>query len=400
MKKVLFFPQNDSHIPNMQPISEWLLSHGYEVTYLDASKIYHQRLLIDSKYRTIIPSLSLEHSFYQLPNWERLKCVHRFSREVSDSLVSEYDILVIGNDGALQRVLINRFRKQKRKIVLLLDGMISDYSFSFYDIWHCSSALMQDILDLSKIKLMRFFIRQCAKSMFSPYLPGLIGISPVSDIFVIGSHSKEVIQRVNLQAHVYDWGLPRFSQVSNEEGSSLAISPLKICYFPSAYKWHGLFEKDKAQHQDIRLCCDIIQQINQKEHLNLQFLIKMHPRESVEDYYDYMNQYDFVCVESDLSVQDCFASCSLFLSNLSTVIVEGLMVGIPVYSLMLHFDYWKYKNSFLKEDCIQKIYDRQTLYDTLLTKRTIVRNPSLIEASNYFCNRQVSIDILCQEIIK
>lgn len=398
MKKVLFFPQNDSHIPNMQPISEWLLNNGFGVTYIDASRIYHQKLSIANKYHTIIPLLSLEHSFYQLSSRKRLKYVYRFNKEISDSLISEYDILIIGNDGALQRVLINHFRKHNKKIVLLLDGVISDYSLSFRDIYHYSKTPIQDTLNLWKAKLKRLCIKQCARTSLSPYLPSFIGISPVSDIFVMGTHSKEVVQQVNSWANIYDWGLPRFQQ--HGENYSSIHSSNKVCYFPSAFKWHGLFAKDKAQHQDIELCCELIHNINQKSNCGLQFVIKMHPREKIEDYIFYAEYYDFVHIESELSVQDCFKTCSLFLSNLSTVIVEGLAIGVPVYSLMIHFDYWRYKNSFLGKECIQKIYDQQMLYDLLVEKTTFNIDTTLIDASSYFCNTQLSIDTLCREIIK
>lgn len=126
----------------------------------------------------------------------------------------------------------------------------------------------------------------------------------------------------------------------------------------------------------------------------------MHPRESAEDYFPYSSNYDFVRIESNLSVMECFNTCSLFLSNLSTVIIEGLTIGIPVYSLMIHFDYWKYKKSFLGEDCIRKIYDKQSLYTLLREKNTVSADLTLIQRSRYFCNMQTSVEPICQEIIK
>lgn len=399
MKKILFFPQNDSHIANMESISEWLKEQGYGITYVDTSNIYHQKISLGSEYHIIKIDLPLQTSFYRLSALDRMKYVYRFNKEIPDLLISEYDILIIGNDGALQRILINRFRKEKKKTVMLLDGLISDYSFSLKEIVAYSSHPFRDCLKRLKKSIRENIVKKCASSELSPFLPGLIGISPVSDIFVIGTHSKEVIQRINSKSTVHDLGLPRFWKTFNHCNFSCQ-DPSKVCYFPSAYKWHGQFREDEAQHQDIRMCCELIQQINQKYAQSLQLIIKMHPRESAEDYFPYSSNYDFVRIESNLSVMECFNTCSLFLSNLSTVIIEGLTIGIPVYSLMIHFDYWKYKKSFLGEDCIRKIYDKQSLYTLLREKNTVSADLTLIQRSRYFCNMQTSVEPICQEIIK
>ena len=121
MKKILFFPQNDSHIANMESISEWLKEHGYGVTYVDTSNIYYQKISLGHEYHIVKINLPLHTSFYRLSVLERMKYVYRFNKEIPDSLISEHDILIIGNDGALQRILINRFRKKKKKTVMLLD---------------------------------------------------------------------------------------------------------------------------------------------------------------------------------------------------------------------------------------------------------------------------------------
>lgn len=399
MKKILFFPQNDSHIANMEPISEWLQEHGYEVTYVDTSNIYYQNISLSSGYKTIKIDLPLHTSFYRLSTLDRLKYVYRFSKYFPNFLIAEHDILIIGNDGALQRVLINRFRKKKKKTVMLLDGLISNYSVSFKEVLKYSAHPFQDAWKLLQKNIKKSIVKRTASAPFAAFLPGIIGISPLSEIFVIGPHSKEAIQNINSKAHIYDFGLPRFWNTNNRCDFS-ARDLLKICYFPSAYKWHGEFREDQAQHKDIKLCCELIQQINLTRQYPLQLLIKMHPRESKEDYSYYTDHYDFVIVKSDISVLQCFNTCSLFLSNLSTVIIEGMTVGIPVYSLMIHFDYWKYKKSFLGASGIKKIYDKQSLYALLLENRSNTRDISLIEDSQYFCNTRASVEHICHELIK
>ena len=167
MKKILFFPQNDSHIANMESISEWLKEQGYGITYVDTSNIYHQKISLGSEYHIIKIDLPLQTSFYRLSALDRMKYVYRFNKEIPDLLISEYDILIIGNDGALQRILINRFRKEKKKTVMLLDGLISDYSFSLKEIVAYSSHPFRDCLKRLKKSIRENIVKKCASSELS-----------------------------------------------------------------------------------------------------------------------------------------------------------------------------------------------------------------------------------------
>lgn len=364
MKKVLFYPQNNSHVENYSALLESFKERQIEVSVVDTSSIYKQQLLLNRFGNNILkPKLSLSNSFYRIGLIDRIKAVSKLRHSLVEYSLS-FDALIIGADGAFERILVKEFAHQNKQTIMILDGMISDYSVSWEEIFihplyviPCSVKKLTSCIKRSVFKLF-------ANTRLSPFLPGVIGMTPVNKIFLIGEHSKHVVSKYNKHSQIYAMGLPRFKYSPIQQHID-ATNKLKVCYFPSAFKWHHLFKDDIRQHQDISLVCETLNEIKNKEAREVQLLIKIHPREDMNDYIRYKQKFSFVKLEMNVAIEDCFHNNSIFLTNLSTVIIEGLLCNINVYSLMIHFPYWKYKRSFLRESVIQKIYTKQELVNLL-----------------------------------
>ena len=347
MNRVLFFPQNETHVENMLPVAEALQLNN-EVVFIDATELYRQKITIPNSYKQIRLHSKRQEGFYRLSFFSKIGMICWLWRNLKN-LVNDYDSFVFGNDGALQRILIYYANKCSKKTYLLLDGMISDYTFSLFDVLDNSSNKLSDLLKIFKYKMILTLNSLFIDSIITPFLPSIVGKSKVNKIFVIGEHSKQVVETYNLNSIVINSGLPRFSK-KEIDFFEHKYDILNLCYLTSAFKWHSLIEYDKYQHKDIEMLCAVISKLDRK--INL--MIKIHPREKLSDYLKYLN-YDFVTIENKKSLIEVFPVNDIFFSSISTGIVEAMQYDLPVYSLFCNFPYWKFKRSFLANNKIQKI---------------------------------------------
>lgn len=366
MKRILFYAQNNGQVEDVRLMLNDFYNKNYDVSIYDTTNIYHQQIDFTGFHNVVKGELLLEASFYRLPIIKRIKSIWQGRKELRN-LVNQFDMLIVACDGAFERILINDFRKQKKITVLIVDGIISEFSITLSDLFKHPS----DIVVLLKNKLsdiFKLYVYNALKtSALSPYLPSKIGMMPLDKILVMGKHSKRCIEKINKKSAVLASGLPRLygkKIVRKKEENSNVVY---VCYFPSAFKWHHFMEEDYNQHADISNVCNIIEVIRNETNMDVRFVIKIHPRENHEDYQKYLLKYNFVSLIDNKSIIDSFESYSLFLSNVSTVIVEGLISSIKVYSLMIHFQYWKYKKSFLSSESITKVYSHDELYNLVLS---------------------------------
>ncbi len=355
MKKILFFPQNETHVLNFLPIAEQLKNHNISIFYLDTSYIYHQNIFIEDIKGSIffLPDLSLPISFYKLSNIERLKAVN-YLKETLIQICREFDGFVFGSDGALQRVVINQANRSRKPTFLVLDAMISDYNFSLIDILKYSRNKFQDLRRFATEQLSTTISKIFRYCSLNEYLPSTIGMSNVQRIYCIGPHSQQVIQKNQRKDIVVSSGLPRYSLLYKKRDSWTVPLNHKVCYFTGSFKWHGQFDNDIAQRKDLQLLVKTIEKYRISHNLDIELHIKIHPRENIDDYYEFREK-DWVYLRNDITVEKCFQEMGLLLSMISTCIVEGLLFNRTVYSILINAPSWKFRKSFLFEDGIKKI---------------------------------------------
>lgn len=361
MRNILFYAQNNGQVSNVRLLLDELKQRDYLVSIYDTSKIYYQPINFDGFADVLLNSIDLGKSFYRCSLLERVKGILKAQKYLK-SIVDSFDILIVAADGAFERILIREFQKQRKKTTMIVDGVISDYSLSFVEVIIHPSYLTKYIIGKIKNKVFNLF----KSTAVSPFIPSQVGMMPIDKILVIGEHSKRCIEKINHHSEIIASGMPRLYNQHINRTFLKNTGPYYICYFPSAFKWHHNLVDDVNQHADISSVCSIISEIRNEQNFDIRLVIKMHPRESILDYKVYTNQYDFVEVVCDGSITDCFQKYDLFLSNVSTVIIEGIINNINVYSLMIHFEYWRYKNSFLATDDIKKIFNIVELRNLVL----------------------------------
>ena len=400
--KILFFPQNNEHILNMNPVFDILTEKGLHCEYIDTRKVYNQPLNFNPKHELAEVTLpEIETSFYQLNSLDRIMYLRTIIKTVA-KLTSQYDLIVFGNDGAIQRIINYHAKKKGKVTVMILDGLVGSSKYSYKDIFLYSKEKTKDIKQ-KIIKDLKYTIsKRFSGTFLSPYLPSTIGSSNLNEIYTIGEFSKSYI---NSHKHkltkVFSYGLPRMkTHFFNNEVSFAPKMHKSVCFITSAYKWHNLEHFHEFQIQDILMIHQCLQDIYPKDNKAILY-IKLHPREREEDY-AFIKNYKHMQLVTDEPLTSTFANYSVFYSNISTCIVEGLNRGIIVNSVMINFPYWKFKNSFLKDPSIHKIFTKEEMIKTLkesLEKETI--NYKNISENNFLTKETInSVENISNNILQ
>jgi hypothetical protein len=108
MRSVLALPQNESHVASLAALLPELGSRGLGVAVADLDGIYHQgspaRRLPGVEVRTV--QTRSPTPFYRLGALARLGVLRRIRPELAQ-LMDGSDVLLVFNDGAIQRLAIS-----------------------------------------------------------------------------------------------------------------------------------------------------------------------------------------------------------------------------------------------------------------------------------------------------
>jgi hypothetical protein len=392
-KKVLFFPQNKTHIDNMLPVANALIAKGYDVCFLNASKIYKQNIYCDSfPFQIINIDLSTPVSFAFLSSLRKIIFLRNYVTYISLLRFNNYEYFIYGNDGALQRVFIAKYRKAKH--VLILDGMISDYTFSMLSIFRFSDTPINDLKRKVRDVLKYVINKVFAYLPYNYYLPSDVGCSGLDKIFVLSDYINNVIynQRIK-KTDIITSGMPRYKFLKDD--NSQVNGPLKIVYITEAFIWHNDSFSDILQHKTIKL---LVSQLKKNKANDFRLTVRVHPRDDKKNY-DYLHNESFVTVEdSKVNIYETIHSSNIILAVNSTVMLEALSIDKKVIFLFFNNEYWRYKKSFLTDPIFKKVFNTDELMSELMIDSISVKKEKL---KFYFNpNAEESVDIIVNEIVK
>jgi hypothetical protein len=393
-KKVLFFPQNKTHLDNMSPVANALQAKGYDVSFLSASNIYKQNIYYDSfPFQIINIDLSTPVSFAFLSSFRKIIFLRNFVEYISLLRFNNYDYFIYGNDGALQRVFIAKYRRVKH--FLILDGMISDYTFSMLSIFRFSDNPINDlkrkVRDILKSVLNKIF----AYLPYNYYFPSDVGCSDLDKIFVLSDYINNAIynQRIK-KTDIITSGMPRYKFLNK---NSLIDSPVKnIVYITEAFIWHNDRFSDVLQHKTIKL---LVNHLKSNNSYDVKLTVRVHPRDDVRNY-DYLFNESFVSVEdSQINIYETIQNSNIILGVNSTVMLEALYVEKKVIFLFFNNEYWRYERSFLTDLFFKKVFSEKELMTELMVENDCAVEKEKLEY--YFNpNPEKSVDIIVNAITK
>lgn len=392
LNKVLFFPQNKTHIENMLPVAKELEKKGYKVSFLDASLVYNQNIYEKGfEFNKIELSLQLYKAFAFLSFLEKIKFITRYKKELTDYNFEVFDSFIYGNDGALQRVLIEKYKSKKH--FLILDGIISDYSFSFVDIIRYSKNKLFDIADFIRRTIKKKLNMVFAYLPYNYYLPSDVGCSNLTKVFVISDYvSRYIRSQTLMNTKVIVSGMPRYKFLK-DCNSIISGEKLKILYITQGYLWHNEYENDRLQHKTLKKLIANFEA--NKLDLKCQLTVRVHPRDEVGRY-DYVFQKKWITLEDkSTNIYSSINNNDTVLGVNSTVLLEAMSIGKKVIFLFLNNQYWRFKRSFINNDIFIKAFSVDQLLAHIFSNKQIEN----ISADYFFhLNAHESTGIIVNEI--
>ena len=394
LNKALFFPQNKTHIDNMLPVAERLHSEGFKVIFLNAQKIYKQYIFPEIfPFKIIEMDLKPQLAFSFLSSFKKILFLMHFVKYVRLSQLNSFDLFIYGNDGALQRVFISKFKNKKH--ILILDGMISDYTFSFKNLLKNSDNIIIDI-KIFIIDRMKYILNKCfAYIPYNYYLPSDVGCSRLDKIFVLSDYINNVIRNQRLRStKIITSGMPRYKFLKKDDSKESDIR--KMTFITGAYVWHNDIFADKLQHKTISV---LINNIKNNQLNDFELTIRVHPREDINNY-KYLLDYNFIKVEdSSVNIYDTIRQSDVIIAPNSTVMLEAMFIDKKVIFLFFNNEYWRFSKSYIKDSIFKKVFNEEEFLAELIKKED--GSVSKEKLKFYFNpNSEKAVDIIVNEIIK
>ncbi len=308
--------QNEGHAQNALAIVKDLpsqLAQNVRIVCLDSMSGLNTKALIP---KALLFDDKLERSekpFYLQGSVERAVYLFR-NRRAAAAAVSDCTHLLIGNDGAMQRMMIRMFRRNSPgRVILLLDGLLTARAPSF------------------SFVLKRYAGLLTRRTFLTPYLPSLVGHGDVDDIFVMNDSVKKILIDQGVREPIRVAYLPRFSNLLKavrrlKDEQSFAFGEDRLLYATSAFKWHG--EAELAQCQATEL--DDLYALARK-HMPVRIRIRRHPREPIEDYSGKELSENVALSDPSTPLADDLAWATAMLTGRSSAAVEAELVGLPVF---------------------------------------------------------------------
>lgn len=311
---ITFVVQNETHAQNFAPVIDELLKHGVPrqkincisldtVTGLTASELIGNVEVLD------LP-ISYGINFYHSSGFKRSLWLLRHFRAIR-RLVRDTQVVVLGNDGAIQRILLEKVRKRNGRSMLVLDGLLFPWATGLS-------------LDFLKARAKKYLFSAASAVGVNWLFPSHVGHSPLDEIYVMDDYVKGVLE-AQIGREVKVVTLPRIAALYAGAQSQQRCHGANILYVSSAFLWHAREDLDRCQWKDVK---DI--NAYAVAHPETHFRIRVHPREHREHYLDYSWAKNVELTFRETPLIDDMMWSAVVVTAMSTVAYEAKQLGLPV----------------------------------------------------------------------
>lgn len=327
-KHVTFVIQNENHALNSVALMDVLPQFEHEeidVTFLllDTITGLDTEQFVGDRNVKIIP-VECETPFYRQRSLSRFILVWKNRRVIREG-VKDCDILVLGNDGSVQRLLASSIRAAGGQIYILFDGLLSPRQ--------------QEKFSTKTYDFLRRLIFEFAKIIGVEYLaPGELGRTDVAKIFVMDTSVKSEFLRRGVKNEIEIVTMPRLTRFASvvrslknkEERKS---SSLRVLYITTAYRWHGLRDYEDKQKIDVNYAANSAAGVP-----GVALKVRVHPRDQLSDYAQLQSRGDIMFSGATTPLERDLAWCDVVLLTYSSVAYEAAVCGVPVFFSAQIFD--------------------------------------------------------------
>jgi hypothetical protein len=337
---VLFTCANANQVANALPVAEQLLRYRVHCHLLLLDPVYHQNAglaLEQSPHARSVtsveaPKRSLSQPFAKLPMHRRWAAV----RQVREELVAaagKHDGVVLGMDGAFERLVLQAYRSRRRFSAILWDGLIAarPRPLRLADTPAAPHEVIWQIGRWSRFRGRRIVLRAAAALGRGALVPGLAGHSPVDVMYTMGRFVTDAFRSQGVTTRIETTGIPRFAELAPTR-SSVVSQPRDIVYLTGSFLWHDERELHDCQQRDLDALARALPGAGWR------LRIRLHPREDPADYARFQASPGVQVtsrVESPLWEE--LAQAAVVVTAMSTAALEALALGRPIAVFMHTF---------------------------------------------------------------
>lgn len=225
--------------------------------------------------------------------------------------------LVVGVDGAVERLFLADFRRAGRPSAILWDGMAS--MRPRVPALATGEGFGWALRQWGRFVARRTVLHAARRVRLDPFVPGLAPHTPVARIFTMGRFVAAALRDQGIPSPIEVTGLPRFRDL-------LRVPPLepaagrRVLYLTSAFLWHGDRGLDRCQHRDLDTLA------SQLPKWGWTLRVRLHPRERAESY-AHLRGRPGVELSTGTALRRDAAAASVVVTAVSTAAAETLAMG-------------------------------------------------------------------------
>ena len=313
------------------PVAEQLLERGIACRFMALDPVYQQAAAPSLAQSAVAaraawftaPAASLPKPFAMLPLRERWSAV-RSRRSDVIAAAGDHDAVIVGMDGAFERLVIKRYRDARRFTAILWDGLVKrqprlveapavpdrDTWWRVGLWWHFASR--------------RTLLRVAHRLGGEAYVPGLGGHTPVDAIYTAGRFVTEAFRSQGVASAIETTGIPRFAPLSGKAPARAFVHRSAI-YLTGSFLWHDEVAFDRYQQRDLDAIAGAL------PGQGWELTIRVHPREDRARYARFRGQPGITVSETaDVPLWDLLSRADVVITAMSTGGLEALALGRPV----------------------------------------------------------------------
>ncbi len=327
---ILFVCANRGQLGNALPVARALAAGGGCAHVLAMDALHAQSVGEALEHQTLpagvtwsqapLPQLNPPFARRSFPG--RLRCVLRLAPQLA-GLSRQYQAVVVGMDGAFERVLLREARREGRFTALILDGPIlgaprlrsgpgAAWSARRWLRFHGRRALL----------------KLCCALGLEPYAPGLLAHTRLDRIYTMGAFTTRTLAGHGLHATLETTGIPRLAELAGDP-LDLEPEPNRVLYATAAFRWHDEPWLDRRQQHNLEALADALPRAGWELH------VRLHPREDPERFRTLVGRPGVFVSPASRPLFDEIAAARAVVTSVSTTAIEALGLGRPVF---IHLD--------------------------------------------------------------
>lgn len=235
--------------------------------------------------------------------------------------------VVVGVDGAFERVLLARQRRRGGPTAMLWDGLPAHPPAADAagpgDGWQRRRRAC--------FLLRRRLLRLAARPGLDALVPGLVGHAPLDVIYVMGELAARRFREQRVAARVEVTGMPRFAPLLRRPPAG-PPAPGRVLYLTGAYRWHDEPGLDEHQRRDLDRLATALPATG------WELAVRVHPREEAAAYRDLAARPGVrVTLAAATPLLEDLAAAEVVVTVTSMAALEALALGRPVVRFLGSF---------------------------------------------------------------